>query len=231
MEPSSRSIWLIPAAIILAGLILAIAIFVVRVRSAAEIPNGGEPSAVRPVTPTDHLVGNPEASVVIIEYSDIDSEHGKALHATIAQLMTEYGPNNTVAWVYRHFPMTTIHAYSLRHAVAAECASSLGGQDAFWRFIDLANTIAPGALELNPKDYPSILRQLGIEEKAFEECLTAGKFTDKVREDAHNALESGAEGAPYVVILVKGANPIGINGSLPYEAMKQVLDKALAEAK
>lgn len=229
MNPSSRSAWLIPSAIIVAGLVLAVAVYVQRVRT-AEIPEGGDPAAVAPVTPADHIIGNPEAPVRIVEYSDIDSEHGKSFHATLAQLMTEYAPGGQVAWVYRHFPLTTVHANALRHALAAECAASLGGEDAFWRFIDLGNALAPGSAELDPKDYPSIVRQLGMDETAFNECLVSGRFAGRVRENTHNALAAGAEGAPYTVILVDGEQSITLNGALPYDAMKQAIEQALAKA-
>lgn len=230
MDNPSRSAWLIPIAILLSGALLAAAIYVVRLQN-AKIPEGGDPSVVTPVTPADHLIGNPEAPVRIVEYSDIDSEHGKALQATLAQLMTEYAAGGKVAWIYRHFPLTTVHANSLRHALAAECASSLGAADAFWRFIDLVNAGAPGSAEFDPKDYPGVVRQLGIDEAAFNECLTSGRFAGRVRENTHNALAAGAEGAPYTVILVQGAEPIIINGSLPYETMKQAIEKAISEVK
>jgi protein-disulfide isomerase len=227
MDNPSRSVWVIPSAIIAAGLLLAVAVYVYRVQN-VEIPEGGDPSVIAPVTPADHIIGNPEAPVRIVEYSDIDSEHGKALQATLAQLMTEYAAGGQVAWVYRHFPLTTVHANSLRHALASECAASLGNADAFWRFIDLVNAGAPGSAEFDPKDYPGVARQLGINEASFNECLVSGRFAGRVRENTHNALAAGAEGAPYTVILVRGGEPIIINGSLPYETMKQAIEKALS---
>ncbi|MEK7099608.1 MAG: thioredoxin domain-containing protein [Patescibacteria group bacterium] len=229
MNPSSpRSVWLIPAAIILAGLILAVAVFVIRVKT-AHIPDNGKPTAVTPVTPDDHLIGNPQAPVMVVEYSDIDSEHGKALQATMQQLMTEYAAGGKVAWVYRHFPLTTVHPNSLRHALAAECASSLGAADAFWRFIDLVNAGAPGSAQFDPKNYDSVVRQLGIDTTAFNECVTSGKFAGRVRENNHNALEAGATGAPYTLILIKNQDPIIIHGALPYASMKQAIDKAISK--
>ncbi|HEX5774750.1 MAG TPA: thioredoxin domain-containing protein [Candidatus Paceibacterota bacterium] len=230
MENPSRSVWVVPFAIIVAGILLAGTIYTLRMRN-VEIPKGGDPSIVTPVTPEDHLIGNPEAPVRIVEYSDIDSEHGKALQATLAQLMTEYAAGGQVAWVYRHFPLTTVHANSLRHALAAECAASLGAADAFWRFIDLVNAGAPGSAEFDPKDYPNVVRQLGIGQAAFDECLTSGRFAGRVRENTHNALAAGATGAPYTVILVRGSEPIIINGALPYASMKQAIEKALSEVK
>lgn len=228
MDTTPEKKWLIPAAIILAGVILAIAVFMIRINTVG-IPDGGSPDAIRPVSTKDHLVGNPNAPVTVVEYSDIDSEFGKEFHTTMAQLMTEYAPAGKVAWVYRHFPLTTVHRYSLSHAHAAECAGSLAGEDAFWRFIDLLNAAAPGAAEFDPEGYPSILAQLGIAESTFNECTTSGRFSAQVLNDAHNALAAGAEGAPFVVILTDGADPVVIQGGMPYRPMKEAIQRAIAK--
>ncbi len=230
MDSTSRSKWLIPIAILIAGSIVAVATYSIRLGTMA-IPEGGKPTAVTPVTPSDHIIGNPEAPVRIVLYSDIDSEHSKAFQATLAQLMSQYASGGKVAWVYRHFPLTTVHANSLRHALAAECAASLGAPDAFWRFIDLLNVGAPGSAEFDPKNYGGVITQLGIPEESFNVCLTSGRFAGRVRADTHNALEAGAEGAPYTVILIQGQEPISINGALPYAALKEVVDRAIQKVR
>lgn len=228
MESSSRSVWLIPGAIIVAGLILAIAIFVIRTTS-AKIPESAKPDAVPAVTPTDHIIGNPEASVVIVEYSDIDSDDGKNFHAALQQLMTEYAAGGNVAWVYRHLPLTTMHAYAQRHAEASECVASLSGPEGFWRFIDQAHAIAPGSAEFNPKNYPVVLTSLGIPQEAFDQCMTSGKFSSKVRSQAHDALGAGAEGAPFTVVFIEGQEPVAINGALPYTSLKELIQRSLGQ--
>ncbi|HEX2792315.1 MAG TPA: thioredoxin domain-containing protein [Candidatus Paceibacterota bacterium] len=228
MEPKPERRWLVPAAIIGAGVILAITVFVIRTSNVA-LPEGGNPDAIRPVALTDHIIGNPEAPVAIVEYSDIDSEFGKSFQAVLAQLMTEYAPSGNVAWVYRHFPLTTINPYSLTHAQAAECAKFLGTEDTFYRFIDAVNAGAPGAADFNPRNYSQILLQLGIPQGPFDECISSGRFSKTVMADVRNALGAGAEGAPFTVILIKGNDPLVINGALPYESMKEVIENSLAK--
>lgn len=226
MNPT-RSVWVIPGAIIIAGLILAIAIYAIRVGS-AKVPEKALPEMIEPVTVADHIIGNPDAQVMIVEYSDIDSDDGKNFHAALQQLMTEYAEDGRVAWVYRHLPLTTVHGYAQRHAEASECAAMLGTADAFWRFIDQAHALAPGGAELNPETYPVIAQTLGIENTAFTECIASGKFSAKVRSQAHDALGAGAEGAPFTVVFIKGAKPAAINGSLPYLSLKELVDRALS---
>ncbi len=92
------------------------------------------PAAITPLSQKDHLNGNPNAPVKIIEYSDLECPFCKEFHETMLQVMREYGAEGQVAWVYRHFPLTK-HPQAEPDAEAAECVASLGGETAFWDFI------------------------------------------------------------------------------------------------
>jgi protein-disulfide isomerase len=220
---------LIPIAIICAGIIVAVAVYVVRVKHT--IATGtGTPDAVSPVTPADHIIGNPSAPVTIVEYADIDSAYSKSFQLTMEQLMTEYADGGKVAWVYRHFPITTEHPNAATHALASECAASLSVPTTFFRFIDALEAAAPNENEFDPAQYPVILAQLGIDQEAFKKCVTAGTFTKRVHDDYDNALAAGATGSPFVVLIVHGQKPAPINGALPYAAMKQLIDQSIAKA-
>jgi protein-disulfide isomerase len=220
---------LIPFAILFAGLIVAIAIYVVRVKHNVEAGTG-TPEAVRPVMPTDHIIGNPSAPVTIIEYADIDSAYSKSFQLTMEQIMSEYADGGKVAWVYRHFPLTTAHDAAASHALAAECATSLSVPTTFFRFIDAMQAAAPGENQYNPNGYPTLLAQFGIDRTAFEKCMTTGAFTKRVHDDYANALASGATGSPFVILLVHGQKPAPINGALPYAAVKKLIDQSIAQA-
>lgn len=82
--------------------------------------------------PGDHILGNPDASIVIIEYSDYECPYCKSFHPTLTQIVQN--SNGNVAWVYRHWP---IHQGSLEKLIAAECIATLKGNDAFWKYTDL----------------------------------------------------------------------------------------------
>ncbi len=224
-----RRDYLLPGAIVCAGAILAFAIYAFRTDDGPARLGSGEPSRVRPVTLEDHIIGSPEAPVKIVEYADIDSEYSKRFQATLQQVMSEYAPGGQVAWVYRHFPLLDQHAAAGSHAEAAECAAFLGDEDAFWRFIDAVQAAAPGETEFPVAGYPSIAAQLGLPKAEFTTCLENGRFTKKVYDDTTNALDAGAEGAPYTVILVNGQEPIAFQGALPYEDMKRVIADALSK--
>jgi protein-disulfide isomerase len=218
---------LVPGAIILGGLILAGAIFFVRQNAPETIP--GDPTVVRPVSPSDHIIGSPTAPVVIIEYSDIDCPYCKQFQQTMAQIMTEIGADGKVAWVYRHLPLTQIHPNAARHAEASECVASLGGENSFWRFIDALQAAAPDQNQFNPANYGGVVTSLGISESSFEACLSSGQFKTRVDEDMKNGIAAGATGTPYLVIQVEGNDPIPVSGALPYAAMKEVIAEALAK--
>lgn len=224
-----RRDYILPGAIVLAGLIIAITVFLVRTEAPPTLGTGS-PELARPVSPADRIIGNPEAKVVLVEYADIDSPFSKQFQATMQQLMSEYAAGGEVAWVYRHFPLLDQHAGAASHAEAAECAGFLGDDDAFWRFIDVMQAAAPGESQFPVEGYASVASQLGLPQAAFETCLSDGRFTKKVYDDSTNAMQAGAKGTPYTIILVDGQKPVGIQGALPYEDMKRVIQESLAKA-
>ena len=218
----------LPLVIIFAGLIVAVAVYVVRIRE--HVANGsGTPQAVRAVSPSDHIIGNPSAPIVLVEYSDIDSEFGKKLQLTMEQLMTQYVAGNKVAWVYRHFPVTTLHPNASTHALAAECAQSVSTPAMFFRFIDALNMRAPGAISFDPKQYGAVVAELSLPKDSFEKCVKNATFEQRVHDDYSNALAAGATGSPYIILLVQGQKPRQIQGAPPYKALKKILDDEIAK--
>ncbi|MBP6868743.1 MAG: thioredoxin domain-containing protein [Candidatus Pacebacteria bacterium] len=225
MEPLQKP-WLIPTAIILAGALIAISLFIVRSSDILGTPKG-DPASFRPLSEDDHLVGNPEAQVIIIEYADIDSEHAKSFHESMGRLMNEYGSTGKVAWVYRHFPLVDKNINSIKHAEASECAAALGGERAFWGFIDAVHASAPGGATFDPSGYTLIAKGLGISESDFVACTTKRAYKARVNEDFANAIDSGATASPYSILVVEGKKPAALTGSIPYDGLKQIVDEAL----
>src|SRR3989344_533240 len=84
--------------------------------------NTGSPTkiAFRPIDDTDHIRGDKNAPVKIIEYSDLECPFCKRFHPTLQQAVDEY--KGKVAWVYRHFPLDALHSKADKEAEAAECA-------------------------------------------------------------------------------------------------------------
>ena len=102
-----------------------------------------------PVTPADHILGNPNAEVFIVEYSDLECPFCKQFHKSMLEIMSEYGAEGKVAWVYRHFPLDQLHSKARKEAEATECATELGGNDAFWEYTNKIFEITPSNNGLN----------------------------------------------------------------------------------
>ena len=81
----------------------------------------------------DHVRGDTDAKIAVIEYSDYECPFCKSVHPTYQKLMENN--DGKIMWVYRHFPLS-FHPEAMPLAVGAECANELGGTDAFWEFSD-----------------------------------------------------------------------------------------------
>lgn len=218
-----RSSLIIPAAIVVSGIILALTIYAIMPKN----PSVGNPALVRPVSSADHILGNPAAKVLIIEYSDFDCDYCKALHETLHQVIANEGADGDVAWVFRQFPLIELHPNAFKHAQAAECAARAGDNDAFWKFADELYANQP----TNPSQYGTFAKNLNIPGEAFATCFAnASENVDaRIATDRENALAMGADGTPYSLIVVAGKAPVVMAGAYPYEAVKALVEQALAD--
>ncbi len=217
----------IPFAIILGGVIVAVALYVSMPRGPAA-SNTGNPELVRPVGASDHILGNPMAKVMIIEYSDFDCDYCKGFHETLHQVIADEGADGDVAWVFRQFPLTEIHPNALSHAKASECAAQVAGNDLFWKFSDALFANQP----VNPARYGEIARFAGMRgDDSFATCYATASSTLEARimADRQNAFDIGAQGTPYSLILVAGKPPVVMAGGYSYDAVKELLKQALAQ--
>lgn len=94
-----------------------------------------EASKLVKVSSADHIRGDKNAKVFMIEYSDYECPFCIRFHPTTKQVTDNY---KDVALVYRHFPLEQLHPNAKPAAIASECVFTLGGEDAFWKFTDLA---------------------------------------------------------------------------------------------
>lgn len=224
-----KSSYTIPMAILLGGIIVAIAVYVSMPKAPSTGSGTGNPALVRPVDTTDHILGNPGAKVMIIEYSDFDCTYCKGFDETLHQIIANEGAGGEVAWVYRQFPLTEIHPNAMKHAEAAECVAQVAGNDAFWRF----KTVLFANQPIDPTQYGTYARKIGISDDTFATCFANAPATvdARVSADRQNAFDIGAPGTPYSLIVVAGKPPVVMNGGYPYDAVKQLVDEALSSVK
>lgn len=215
----------IPLAIVAGGIIVAVAIYASMPKTSA--PSDGNLSFVRPVSISDHILGNPAAQVMIIEYSDFDCEFCKGLHDTLHQIIANAGVNGKVAWVFREFPLSEIHPTAFSHARAAECVAQVAGNDAFWKFSNALYANQP----VDPSTYGTLASSAGISGDAFATCYSTASTTldARITADRQNALDMGAIGTPYSLIIVAGKPPVVMDSAYSYDAVKQLVDQALAQ--
>ena len=220
-----KSSYTIPIAIIIGGIIVAIAVYVSMPKHAATV--SGNPALVRPVGPSDHIFGNPAAKVMIVEYSDFDCAFCKTFNGTLHQIITDEGVDGDVAWVFREFPLTEIHPNALSHARAAECVAQVAGNDTFWKFETTLFDNQP----VDPTTYGALAQTVGVTGEAFATCFANASSTVQARitADRQNALDVGAQGTPYSLIVVDGQPPVVMNGAYSYEAAKALVDQALGK--
>jgi protein-disulfide isomerase len=218
----------VPIAIVAAGALIAGALFFVNKDKAVQ---PGQPTdtvavEIRGVQKDDHIQGNPNAKVVIVEYSDTECPFCKQYHETLKRIMAEYGPSGEVAWVYRHFPLPQLHPKAPKQAQAAECAGALGGEEAFWKFLNRVYEVTPSNNGLDDAQLPIIAEFAGVDKAAFEKCLTSETGKDRVQKDASEAAAAGGRGTPHSIILV-GGEQVPVQGAQPYEVVKGLIDTLL----
>ena len=143
------------------------------------------------------------------------------------KIQSDYG-SDKVAWVFRHFPLVQLHPDAERHAEAAECVASLKGPQAFFDFIAAVHAAAPDEQKFNSAHYDSLLPALGVDQKAFEACRTAGTFAQHVADDAVEAQAAGAQGTPFLVVIGPDGVKTIFKGAASEAQMKQLIDTSLA---
>ena len=188
---------------------------------------------VKPVNDEDHIRGNANAPVKVVEFSDFECPFCKSFHASMKQVMNEYEKDGKVAWVYRHFPLDQIHSKARKEAQAAECAAELGGNKAFWAFADGLFEIAPSNNRLDLALLPKIAEGMGLDKAKFAACLSGdqrgGKFAAHIEANEQDAMAAGGTGTPYSLVINSKGHIFPVNGAQPYEAVKAIIDAALKE--
>jgi len=228
MEPSNQTSSAIPIAIICGFALIALAIFftdktntplVANQQNSAEVT---QTNTVRPIDKTDYIRGNPNAPILVIEYSDYDCPFCKQYHATLNQILNEYGVTGKVAWVYRQFPLGELHPNSPKISEAALCVGSIGGNDAFWKFTDLIFNERDIDDATNVTRLPDYAIGAGVSKDDYIACLDGRDMEDAVLksiEDGHNA---GARGTPYTILIVGNQQEV-IEGAQPYDVVKSIV--------
>ncbi len=234
MAEETKNSYLVPISIMVAGVIVGGSIYFsgrLDGGTANVLDSGsmGNAPSIREVSADEHVLGNPDAPVVIVEYSDLECPFCKTFHQTMLRIMDEYGKDGRVAWVYRHFPIDSIHPKARKEAEATECVTGLGGQEKFWQYINRVFEVTPSNNRLEPEMLSTLAVEVGIEKAAFEACLSSGKYASKVNDDFEDGRKAGITGTPSSLVLVRGGETTPIEGALPYEQVKEFIEAQLGK--
>lgn len=186
-----------------------------------KIQSTSEQSAV-----ADHVYGNKDAKVVLIEYGDFQCPGCGTFHSNFAPLMKEY--EGDIAFVFRNFPLTSIHPSARAAAASAEAA---GLQGKYWQMWDLIyeNQTAWSSLAVSERDsrFRAYAAQLKLDMDTFNADVQAQKVSQKINFDQSLGKENGVTGTPSLFINGKMIDSEKYSST---EEIRSTLDAALKTA-
>lgn len=195
-------------------------------KRAAELAKTVQPVSVG----RDHILGNPEATVSLIEYADFKCPYCRRFYSTASQVVPSYG--GKVNWVYRHMPLSFHNPDAEKLAEASECIAELGGNEAFWKFTDRVFEQTDPGKEGVPLDKPALLAgELNLDGAAFQQCLDSGRTGARIREDATEAVRVGVTGTPGNILLNRKTGEAKVvSGAVPEKTLRAAIDELLTSA-
>ncbi len=180
------------------------------------------PTATDFVEDNDPGMGNKNARVVILDYDDFQCPFCKKFYDETFELIKKnYIETGKVYYVFKQFPLSSIHQYARKAAEASLCAQDQGR---FWEYHDILFIKQTEWSLQGTKKFLDYAEELGLEKKEFEECLSSGKYFEEVEKEYDQAAFIGATGTPSFVI-----NDVLVPGAQPYEVFQQVIDQKLSE--
>jgi protein-disulfide isomerase len=240
-NPKIKRDYLLPVSILIAAVMVSVSLVYNTGKKASgpenkpadSVPQAAAPSpeSMKPISDQDHVRGDINAPVKIVEYSDLECPFCKVFHETTNEILAAYG--NKVVLIYRHLPLVQLHPKAQKEAEASECAANLGGNDAFWAFVDQVFKVTPSNNGLDPAELPKIAAGIGLNQADFEKCLSSGGGADAVKADIQDAQNIGIGGTPYMIIIGKDGRKNVIPGALPFKdtaqgpGMKTIIDTLL----
>lgn len=172
----------------------------------------------------DPLLGDPEAPVLIVEFSDYQCPFCRRFEVeTIPQIIQAYIDTGKVRLAFRDFPLTQIHANALPAALASECADEQGS---FWPYHDMLFAKQSDWAQSN--DIKTTLVhyavELALDGNAFSACLEENRYLEEVQHDFSDGVSYGITGTPSFFI-----NGKKLVGAVPFSEFQTAIDAALAE--
>ena len=177
----------------------------------------------------DPIIGNPDAPIIIIEFSDFQCPFCARFHIqTLPTIMEEYIEKDTVKLVFRDFPIQSIHPNAVPASVAAECANEQGKfkqmhDILFEKQNEWSNLETVYAIEL----FNQYSEQINLEQEQFSSCLSTAKYVKEIQNDLNDGRTYGVTGTPGFFIGNQEMGFVELKGAQPFESFKKVIDRQL----
>ncbi len=178
------------------------------------VSSAGDAVLADPVMPgRDHIRGPADAPVTLLEYGDYECAFCAAAHRIVATIEAALG--NKLRFVFRHFPLTSVHPHA---QLAAEAAEAAGAQNEFWT---MHGILFRSQQDLRPKSLARYAQDLDLDLAAFSKDLIEHTHLPKVRRDFAGGVMSGVNGTPAFYI-----NGVRHDGSWDYATLSAALHLA-----
>lgn len=180
----------------------------------ASVPGSANPDR-QTVEAGDHPAEGPgaeTAKLTIVQFADFQCPFSKEEATVVRTLMRKYG--DRVRFVYRDYPLTTIHPDATQASLAAECAREQGK---FWAYHDKLYVNSPS---LGFQDLVRYAEEVGLESRQFERCLVDERYREKVEEDRAFAERLGLRGTPTFFF-----NGQRVEGAIPADTFENIIEK------
>jgi protein-disulfide isomerase len=169
---------------------------------------------IPPVNTADHIKGNPDSAVILVEYGDFQCPHCGAAHPIVKKIEESF--QGKLAFVFRHFPLAESHPYAQAAAVASEAASIQGK---FWQMHEL---IYDNQSKLGLEMLLQLAEHLKLDMKRFQHDFKDPKLFEKVEADFESGIKSGVNGTPSFYV-----NAIKYNGPYDFDSLSRAISNAM----
>lgn len=164
----------------------------------------------------DPSLGPADAPITLIEFSDYECPFCRKWHTEVFPRLLEAYPNQ-IRYVYRDFPIASIHSNAVSAAEAANCA---GDQGKYWEF---SEKLFAMEYSLGQEAYTSYSQSLNLDQSKFDECISSRRHQAEVQADFDYAANLGISSTPTFFI-----NGLALIGAQSFEVFQQVIDQELA---
>lgn len=166
-----------------------------------------------PVRESDHILGPAQAPVTIVEYGDYQCPFCAAAAPAVQSLRVELG--DRVRFVFRHFPVPTVHPLAREAAEAAEAAADQG------RFWEMHEQLFKSQDRFEPDIFPELALNLNLDLENFQRAIQNHTHRDRVQEDVLSGIHSGVAGTPTFFF-----NGVRHEGAQTFDALLEAAQQA-----